>query len=274
MRRTPIKKKIGLVLFGLFLCLVLLEIGLRLGGFIILSFREQKNLIARKENGTYRIMCLGGSTTANGGEFSYPSQLEKILNKRKAGIRFKVINKGVGSADSAFILSKFNENLDKYNPDMVITMMGINDGSNTVPFEVMLIVKAKLFISGLRIYKLVNHLWLHIANIVELVNNYDPEKQVMESQIHAIAGSKGISYLIDSYLLYKSQMSFQEAERVFNEAIEVDPSNAQLYIHSGDVYLAQEKFKQIEEMLEGLVKMNPDYDGTSELFIKLGLKRD
>ena len=98
-------------------------------------------------------MCLGGSTTADGGEYSYPAQLEKVLNERNIGIRFKVINKGVDGVDSTFILSKLKGNLDKYGPDMVATMIGINDYGDhhiTIPYEESLEVKIKLFIRGFR----------------------------------------------------------------------------------------------------------------------------
>ena len=103
--KIPLGQKIALIIFGLFLCLALLEIGLRIGGFVFLSLQEHRNRIALKQKGAYRIMCLGESTTAIGGEDSYPSQLEEILNERNIGIRFSVINKGIPGANTTAILS-------------------------------------------------------------------------------------------------------------------------------------------------------------------------
>ncbi|MCX5702370.1 MAG: hypothetical protein NTW64_05310, partial [Candidatus Omnitrophica bacterium] len=78
----PLKQKITLLLFGLSLCIVLLEAGLRLGGFIILSLQEYRNNLSIRQKGAYRIICLGESTTQN----QYPPFLEEILNQRNIGI--------------------------------------------------------------------------------------------------------------------------------------------------------------------------------------------
>jgi hypothetical protein len=66
MPSTTRKQKIGLILFGLFLGVVLIEGGLRLGGFIFYSAQAHKNWQAIKQRGTYRILCLGESTTGLG----------------------------------------------------------------------------------------------------------------------------------------------------------------------------------------------------------------
>ncbi|MBU4473202.1 MAG: hypothetical protein KJ842_03510, partial [Candidatus Omnitrophica bacterium] len=86
------KQKIALVLFGLFLFFVLLEAGLRLGGFILLSIQEHRNLQSIKQKGAYRILCLGESTTQG----QYPQFLEQVLNQRNIGVRFSVVDKGRG----------------------------------------------------------------------------------------------------------------------------------------------------------------------------------
>ncbi len=105
MIKTTFKQKIALIVFGLFLCVFTLEIGLRIGGSVFLSLKERQNKVAvNKENNEYRIMCLGESTTALGGENSYPSQLENILNNKKLKIRFKVINKAIPGNDSRAVV--------------------------------------------------------------------------------------------------------------------------------------------------------------------------
>lgn len=77
---------------------------------------------------TYRILCLGESTTALGGRDSYPAQLEVRLNAAVPGSRFVVINAGIPGVSSERILSELEANLDRFQPDVVVTMMGINDG--------------------------------------------------------------------------------------------------------------------------------------------------
>lgn len=208
-----IKQKISLVLFGVFLCLILLEIGLRMGGFIILSLREHKNRLALREKETFPIMCLGGSTTACCGENSYPAQLEEVLNKRNIGIRFNVINKGIEGMNSAGILSQLEKNLDMYNPDMVISMIGANDGGDTIPYEVSLKAKLNLLIKGFRTYKLVKLLWLHIVNKVEELKSYEPKEK--KGQIVIEAGHSGEDNdLMDMHMIYMTQKNMKKQKKL------------------------------------------------------------
>lgn len=93
--KTSAKQKIALVGSGIILSLVILEIGLRMGGFVFFTLQESKNRLAIRNKGACRIICLGESTTAMGGKNSWPFQLERILNEKNIGIRFSVINKGM-----------------------------------------------------------------------------------------------------------------------------------------------------------------------------------
>jgi len=122
-KKTLLWQKIILSSLGLFLVALTLEIGLRASGFIMLSIQEYKNLQSIKEKGSCRIMCLGESTTQN----QYPPHLEEILNKRDIGIKFSVIDKGMASIDTGVVLAQLEANLDKYQPDIVVTMIGCND---------------------------------------------------------------------------------------------------------------------------------------------------
>ncbi|MFH1208786.1 MAG: hypothetical protein V1673_04440, partial [Candidatus Omnitrophota bacterium] len=120
---TSALKKIASVLLGVILSLVLLEAGLRLGGFILSSMQGSENLQSIKQKGAYRILCLGESTTQG----QYPKPLEQILNQRNIGVHFSVIDKGKSGTNTLFILSRVEAYLDEYHPDMVVAMMGSND---------------------------------------------------------------------------------------------------------------------------------------------------
>ena len=76
-KKTSITQKIIVIVLGLFFCVVLLEIGIRIGGAIFLSLQEHRNRLSLKQKGTYRIMCLGESTTAE----QWPRPLQEILNQ-------------------------------------------------------------------------------------------------------------------------------------------------------------------------------------------------
>src|SRR3990167_7040383 len=125
MKKISVVQKMVFMLFGVCLSALFIEIGLRAGGRLFLSLQEYRNFASIKQKGAYRIICLGESTTALGGEDSYPSQLEKVLNQWSKEIKFSVTNKGVPGTNTTGILAQLEDNLNKYNPNMVVTMMGI-----------------------------------------------------------------------------------------------------------------------------------------------------
>ncbi|MDD5628411.1 MAG: hypothetical protein PHU21_05070, partial [Elusimicrobia bacterium] len=57
----------------------------------------------------------------------YPRPLEEILNARSPGPEFSVIDEGRGATNSSYVLSRLEENLDRYRPDFVAAMIGNND---------------------------------------------------------------------------------------------------------------------------------------------------
>lgn len=127
MLKTSLPQKAGLLILGVILAFVILELGLRLGGWVFLGLQEAANrgLVANQKE--YRILCLGESTTALGGNDSYPRQLERILNSRQKKVQFKVINKGVPATTTDQILARVPQYLKDYQPQMVIAMIGVND---------------------------------------------------------------------------------------------------------------------------------------------------
>lgn len=116
------------LLLGTVCAVMLGEGALRIGGALERRAQERRNAISLARPGSYRIMCLGESTTA-GGENAWPARLERLLNERYPGMTFSVVNKAVAGADMAALMNSLEKNLDEVRPDMVMTMMGINDGS-------------------------------------------------------------------------------------------------------------------------------------------------
>lgn len=290
MPKTTIVQKIILVLFGLLLCIVLLEAGLRIAGFTITFFREEKNRLALKTKGTYRIMCLGESTTVWGDENSWPSQLEKILNQEELGLHFTVINKGRHAVQSAIILSMLERNLDECNPDMVITMIGINDGDNTVFYDDSLSVKSKLFFTGFRVYKLAGLLYSHIVNKIKEISlavkkneelcpkddnksklltkkrqyrgNINKQREIeIELRQELKKNPKNVEVLINLGRIYYNQYRwYDEAEELFKKSIEINPMNYEAYNELGFCYSGQGRYKEAENMFKKAIGINPSND--------------
>ena len=276
MNFVSVRQKLFLIFLGLFISLIVLEIGLRLSGFIILSLQEYKNKLSIRQKGAYRIMCLGESTTASwGDESAWPNQLERILNGRGRGIEFSVINKGIAGINTAGILARLNENLNRYKPDMVIAMMGINDdyGSNVIAKE----RESPLF--SLRLYKLMKFIWLHIANLAKEGEDLHLERDASVSEDTNLNKSRayfdlGVSYRneglddkaagmfvkaldsdpssdeahIELGHYYLESGYYDKAESQYREAFEISPRNGKAYVRIGNHYLGVRLYKRAEEM--------------------------
>ncbi len=212
--RVNILQKTGPVVLVIFLFFVILEVALNIGGFLFSALQEYRNLRSFKQKGIYRILCLGESITAMGGVDSYPMQLESILNQRKIGIRFSVINKGVIGANSSSILSRLESNLSKYHPDMVIAMMGINDSGNHMPRELISKSKVILFLSLFKTFKLVRMIRLHFVTKIN-------EKKLVEREVNNWQIGRDI---------------FSKSEYKLKKGIEINPNDDGAYFDLGRLY--------------------------------------
>lgn len=152
MRRVPLY-----ICLGIAVGLILLELALFSTGKLFLSSQERLNRESLEREGAYRILAFGDSTTAVGGKDSWPSQLEEVLNKRDFWKTFSVINKGAVLIDSAGVLSLLEENLDLYQPTMVIVMLGMNDAKKDVSQNSL--YGLKVFLHRFRTYRLAEQFW-------------------------------------------------------------------------------------------------------------------
>jgi acyl-CoA thioesterase-1 len=77
------------------------------------------------------IVALGSSSTEGIGATapgtSYPAQLEALLRQRFAGVRIKVLNKGIGGETVADNLRRLDRDALAAKPDLVIWQVGTND---------------------------------------------------------------------------------------------------------------------------------------------------
>jgi len=251
--KISIWQKTILIVFSLFLTVAILEVGLRIGGFFMLLGQRRGNIAALKEIGVCRIMCLGGSTTANGGEYSYPSQMEEVLNKKEIGINFKVINKGLSGSDSVFIVSNLKSNLDKYKPHIVVTMTGANDDCDTIPYEDSTKMKLYLFLKSFRVYKLAKLINLHIENKINGIISKKKDSNSLENEPiyfirKTVEGEVGI--LLEKWSILMDEGRIRETEAVMKAAIELEPNRGEVYLLLLDSYGAQGKINEGDKIVE------------------------
>jgi len=266
MQKITLGQKILLILLGITLCVSLLEIGLRASGFILLFLQEQKNKHAIQQKETYRILCIGESVTfglSARGKDSYPAQLEETLNARKTGIMFSVINKGMPAAKTSFIVSELADNINKYKPDMIIAMMGINDKQSFVPFDIVCARKKVFSFRSFRVYNLAKLLRLRILNKFEIEGIYKPKQDLLpksnmleEKDTLTDINPKGLNTYIQLATSYQQQGKYIQAEGIFRKAIEIDPKNYYAYSKLGWCYFAEKKYAQAEDIFKKTMGIN------------------
>ncbi|MFA4981439.1 MAG: tetratricopeptide repeat protein [Candidatus Omnitrophota bacterium] len=259
---------------------MILEIGLRLGGFVLSSIQERRNEASAAKKGAYRIMCLGESTTAG----QYPAFLGEELNRRSAGMKFSVIDKGIAGTNTSHTVGRLEADLEAYHPNMVITMMGINDEGPHMPKEsipssnysdmavTMMgindkephIPKEKIsysnisnFLRSCRVYKLMRLLQLHIA--YKLKGRRSDQLKPVSS---GLQDPREVNrQKIDAYYKlarpYLSQGKGPEAEELFQKIIAANPRDDMAYYVLGWVYLNQDKSLAAMSAYQKAVDLNP-----------------
>ena len=293
--QSTFRQKTLLILFGIFLSLIIVELGLRLGESVYLNMQEHRNLLSIKQRGAYRILCLGESMVALGGKDSFPSQLESVLNQNDFGVKFAVINKGIPGGTSDLILEKLPDNIRQYSPNMVIVMMGVNDRGDVV------LRQSKYF----EIKRCLNH--LKILNIFKYLVLYtvdtNREKKTYQSIFESENRKTLISDLFDSkknknidgvvnrqnssdrekYRDYtslgwqiKHKGDFKKAAEMFYEAIKIDPNQNEGYRGLAWCYIGEQQWDEAEKMFRKAINAKPDfasgYVDLAEFDLEIGLR--
>jgi tetratricopeptide (TPR) repeat protein len=275
------KNKLVLVISGILFSFILLEVTLRAGGFIFLSLQELNNIRAIYKKGTYRIMCLGESTTEGGGiGGTYPKELERILNERNMGIKFSVINKGLSRTKTPYIVANLEDNLNKYKPDMVIAMIGANDIG--IEYYKDIADEHTFLFKNIRAYTFLRTLWMHVRHKIKEENseNYlsqDTSINVkpLPDNIMRSAGSlmqrlapADLKSYTEKGIYYASKGQWSQANNLFLEAIKLDPKNYDLYVNLGECYVRQACYAEAEESFYKAIALNPRSEAA---YFELGL---
>ena len=285
--RLVFYQKSLLILLGFIVFVVLLEAGLWLAGFTLTSLQANRNRRSLGKEGGYRILCLGESTTQG----QYPPFLEARLNENGRHLKFVVFDEGKAGTKTTDILSHVEAYLDEYHPDMVVSMMGVNDGAAPhLPHENPSPSGSTRLLESVHTYKLARLLWLHLtarANVADMGIASPEPSQVQDSQpsfpnaprqgqfgqaeavlrrAAALDPRNDRAYLaLETF--YQQQGAFALAEVNFGKVIELNPKNEHAYIELGHVYERQLKFPQAEASLRKALELNPRSD---EAYLVLG----
>ena len=294
MAGRPFRNRLALAALGTVLCLGILEAGLRTGASVLRARHERASLAALRQKGGYRILCLGESTTYSG----YPPVLGEVLNSRSDGVRFAVIDGGIPAVGTGFILEHLEEDLDRYRPDMVIAMMGINDELEILAYKS---GTGLPLLDSLRVVQLARLAWLRLRaglgwppsprfrprpeglRPVKLVVP-DPQdallRQAEELRLKEGPGpaaallGKALAasprpYRIHYELGRIRAMTFSGslAEASFRKAIRLEPKDQDARRELARLYTQQKRFAQAEALYRELAALAP---GAAATYLELG----
>lgn len=130
-------RRVAAVLFGILIGLLLLEGTLQALAYATLrrAREEQRPSSERAQSFSgRRVLCVGDSYTYGIGsksrEGSYPSRLEEYLRSGEGQESWIVVNEGWPSRNSQELDALLPNLLQKYDPDWVVVLIGINDRWN------------------------------------------------------------------------------------------------------------------------------------------------
>jgi tetratricopeptide (TPR) repeat protein len=203
-----------------------------------------------------------------------------------------VFNEGVGGTVTSNILAKLEKNLDKYTPDMVITMMGINDKGQYIPREgkdkgqyIPREGKLRLFFKDFRVYKLFKRIGQGLKynfakdkNAREEINPVLVDEKEEENILERIYGTNTIEghLLVDLFNSYDIYDDYEElinlTEINLTETL-AEPSsrNYNLFFFSfslqGLAFIKLEMYEEAEERFKKSIEVNSEYPAP---YLKLG----
>ncbi len=252
--------KAGVVLFCAVLCILITEGLFRIEADVFRAAAKFRNERQLRSGSDYTILCLGESTTAapsvNDG-ISWPWHLSQILNRPGAALKFAVVNEGLPAANTQYIREHLEENLKRYRPHMVVTMMGIND-RHILYYDAVPGSRSFLFRHS-RLYRFAclsaRGMIRRFAAMSGKGSGAGPA-QVSAGLTHAQRGNR-----------YYLERKYHEAEKELLKAIEIDPGRKANYIDLGLTYEMQLEFEKMRSVYERAVERFPH---AAEGYIGLG----
>lgn len=244
MRLKILSKKILLICLGLILSLFLLEIFLQSTSFTIKYIKDYKTSNKHKKIKTedsITILCIGESTTYG----MYPIQLQQVLDNISPG-KFSVIDGGLPATMLKTISEEIEPTIKKHNPDIVLFMMGVNDGFySPEEFENEIIVEDKnenvqyVNVPKIKIYKLALLLKMHITELLK-TKNHNP--------IYADKNTDDPDKLRQHIDLLFKLGEFTKATEILKEILDKEPDNEYAYVTLTQLYCDFMTDKQIIEI--------------------------
>ncbi|MBU0547915.1 MAG: hypothetical protein KJ710_01675, partial [Candidatus Omnitrophica bacterium] len=125
-QKLKLHKKIRLIILGFLSALIILELVLRLAGFLYTLHDKIKNhsyIIQKTQTKQVRILCLGACYTVGVGasyKSTYPYYMENILKANYKSSTIKVINGGMRGKNFSYFVNNLPKIIKENQPDVLI----------------------------------------------------------------------------------------------------------------------------------------------------------
>lgn len=210
-------KRLALLIVVLCVTAISCEVGLRGASLCVRYLFERRHASV---NRGFVVLVLGESTTAGNTPDTWPSQLEKNINQRYPDRPVQVINKAIPGTTTQTLVGQLEDNIHRFHPNLIVTMMGVNDNYRYDFPDSLFIPNAKtdVFMTA-RLARLVfQYARIAITRIYDLYVNTDAEVLSNTARRERLTGN------------YNIALAYQK--RIIN----IDPNNPNSYIAMGWLY--------------------------------------
>ncbi len=222
------------MLAGLALSFLILELGLRLTGYLMISAREvpigqedrESFLLTKNDTEKIRVMAIGDSTT-NGGTLplqeTYPFMLYDLIQESEFKDMVTVANHGRCEYNSSMTLNQVRHELDDYDPQVILLLTGEADRFNPLGLEEELEavsprVKLESFLLNFRVYKLLRGI------VVNLTYKFIIKDNRMYSNDDFVQNQKNIEHIFLAFELAQEN-KIEKAREQLSNVIPVIPEH-------------------------------------------------
>jgi tetratricopeptide (TPR) repeat protein len=220
----------------------------------------QKN----KSSNTFRIFCLGGSTTAGfpfDCQVPFPQQLKYLLSQTYPHHQFEVINLGLTAINSFSVLDILADFLDK-EPDLIIIYMGHNEfyGAYGNASTISMGQNGYIIRFYLKLQRF--HITQFLKRIIYLIKPSRSSLKKNETLMEKIVGERNIYYKSDRYL--STLRNFEDnlnliLDKCLKKEIPVILSNLVSNVKDLPPFDSNEQVQTNRESFENFLKKGDNY---------------
>ena len=256
-------KQILLLFIGIIVALFCLEILLQTSSFVlkytnkISNSQKIEQKIKTKDDDSICILCIGESTTYG----QYTKFLPYFLNK-ETDKNFVVIDCGIPGTHMKDVAERINEQINYYQPNIIVSMMGINDAQ----------------FNDKQIYKnypikIINLFFLIKRNIENIVasklyaqeNTKEYYQKIVDNYFNT---GKGLEILVDIanknpkdedavkslIYTYRMDLNYPQTEKYSNIFLKYHKTDPSILFMLTDCYIKQEKFEDAYNLIFSTMK--------------------